>query len=32
MKTNSFFLLKKKPGTKRVCDAGSIEELEPEVP
>jgi hypothetical protein len=30
MKTNSFFI-KKNPGTKRVCDAGSIEELEPEV-
>jgi hypothetical protein len=30
MKINSFFILKK-TGIKRVCDAGSIEELEPEV-
>jgi hypothetical protein len=29
MKTNSFYIYKK-TGTKRVCHAGSIEELEPE--
>jgi hypothetical protein len=27
----TIFSIKKKPGTKRVCDAGRIEELEPEV-